>query len=296
MGYSQVSHSTSAFDISAFVHAGRNRLAVLVMKWCDGSYLEDQDKLRMSGIFRDVYLMHRPQHHIFDYTVRTPVSDDLREAAIELSVVWNGAPGQAMCTLYAPDGTQLAQQSTDASGNVHFALDHPVLWNAEHPALYELVICADGETIVQQVGVKHIAVRNAVLYVNGVNIKIKGVNRHDSDPFVGYAIGREHVLRDLRMMKQHNFNALRTSHYPNAPWLPELCARMGFYMIAEADLETHGAFSIYNSQPYAEGEFDYEREHPSFGLLCHDPRFADAMLDRVQRSVIRDKNCAAILM
>lgn len=135
-----------------------------------------------------------------------------------------------------------------------------------------------------------------MLYVNGVNIKIKGVNRHDSDPFVGYAIGREHVLCDLRMMKQHNFNALRTSHYPNAPWLPELCARMGFYMIAEADLETHGAFSIYNSQPYAEGEFDYEREHPSFGLLCHDPQFSDAMLDRVQRSVIRDKNCAAILM
>ena len=149
VGYSQVSHSTSAFDISAFVHAGRNRLAVLVMKWCDGSYLEDQDKLRMSGIFRDVYLMHRPQHHIFDYTVRTPVSDDLREAAIELSVVWNDAPGQAMCTLYAPDGTQLAQQPPDTSGNVHFALDHPVLWNAEHPALYELVICADGETIVQ---------------------------------------------------------------------------------------------------------------------------------------------------
>ena len=296
VGYSQVSHSTSAFDISAFVHTGRNRLAVLVMKWCDGSYLEDQDKLRMSGIFRDVYLLHRPQQHIFDYTVRTPVSDDLREAAIDLSVIWNGAPGQAMCTLYAPDGTLLAQQPTDASGNVHFALDHPVLWNAEHPALYELVICADGETIVQQVGIKHIAVRDAVLYVNGVNIKIKGVNRHDSDPFVGYAVGREHVLRDLRMMKQHNFNALRTSHYPNAPWLPELCARMGFYMIAEADLETHGAFSIYNSQPYAEGEFDYEREHPSFGLLCHDPRFADAMLDRVQRSVIRDKNCAAILM
>lgn len=295
VGYSQVSHSTSEFDISKFVVEGSNKLAVLVMKWCDGSYLEDQDKLRMSGIFRDVYLLHRPQNHIFDYTVTTPVADDFKTAAIELSVVWSQQQEEAECKLYAPDGTCL-QQLTTTKGKARFEIAQPVLWNAEQPALYELVITANGETILQEVGIKRIDVKDAVMYINGVNVKIKGVNRHDSDPVVGYAVTPEHIEADLLLMKQHNFNALRTSHYPNSPWLPEMCARLGFYMIAEADLEIHGTTSLYNNYKFNLGELDYEYLRDDFGTLCHDPRFEQAILDRTQRNVIRDKNCCAVVM
>ncbi len=295
VGYSQVSHSTSEFDISKFVVEGNNKLAVLVLKWCDGSYLEDQDKLRMSGIFRDVYLLHRPQNHIFDYTVTTPVSDDFRTAAIEVSVVWNQQPQEVECKLYAPDGTYVQELKTQ-QGKVRFEIAEPVLWNAEHPALYELILSANGETILQEVGIKRIDVKDAVMYVNGVNVKIKGVNRHDSDPIVGYAVDAEHVEADLLLMKQHNFNALRTSHYPNSPWLPEMCARLGFYMIAEADLEIHGTTSLYNNYKRNDTELDIEYVRDDFGALCHDPSFAQAILDRTQRNVIRDKNCCAIIM
>ena len=111
VGYSQVSHSTSEFDVSPFVQAGENLLAVLVMKWCDGSYLEDQDKLRMSGIFRDVYVLTRPESHVRDFTVRTPVEDDYRTARIDVSLEWEGKPGKAVCTLYSPDGEKLAVQA-----------------------------------------------------------------------------------------------------------------------------------------------------------------------------------------
>ncbi len=296
VGYSQVSHSTSEFDVSGVVRAGANRLAVLVLKWCDGSYLEDQDKFRMSGIFRDVYLLNRPESHIRDFAVRTPVEDGYTRARIEATLAWDGAPGEARCRLYDPEGELLAEQDA-REGTVAFSLENPVLWNAEQPRQYQLVLEAAGEVICQDVGVRRIETKDGVLYLNGVNIKLKGVNRHDSDPFVGYAVGWEKVQADLEEMKQYNFNAIRTSHYPNAPWAAQLFSRYGFYVIAEADLEIHGTVMTYSEEPATgRGYEKYTLEDRIYGLLCHDPRFEEAILDRMQRNVERDKNCAAVLI
>ena len=295
-GYSQVSHSTSEFEITSYVEAGRNQLAVLVMKWCDGSYLEDQDKLRMSGIFRDVYLLTRPQNHIRDFTVRTPVEDDYSTAKINLTFQWEGTEEKTVCTLYSPDGEKLADASSE-NGCVSFSVADAILWNAEAPNLYQVVIRAAGEVICQNVGIRRIDIRDAVLYFNGVAIKLRGTNRHDSDPFVGYAVDEEKMITDLVLMKQHNMNAIRTSHYPNAPWATQLYDRFGFYVIDESDIEMHGTTSVYSKfPPHGHSYADYLVNDRVYGSLCHDPRFEAAVLDRVQRNVERDKNCPSVLM
>lgn len=295
VGYSQVSHSTSEFDVTPFVKAGTNRLAVLVMKWCDGSYLEDQDKLRMSGIFRDVYLLFRPENHLRDYFVHTDVDDSYQNAVIHADLEWYGDPVPMICILADPDGNVL--ETKQAEGNrVSFDVPNAKLWNAENPALYTLTFQTEGEVIVQNVGVKRIEIKDAVMYFNGVKIKLKGVNRHDSDPFKGYAVEEEDLITDLTLMKQHNVNAIRTSHYPNAPWATQLYDRFGFYVIDESDIEMHGTETIYHNYNHIRDYTDYIVENPVFGLLAEDPRFEEAVLDRVQRNVQRDKNCASVLM
>ena len=275
---------------------GENLLSVLVMKWCDGSYLEDQDKLRMSGIFRDVYLLTRPQNHIRDFTVRTPVEDDFKTAKIQVSFDWEGSEEEIVCTLYSPDGEELAKTKAE-NREVSFPLTDAVLWNAEDPNLYQLVIRTPGEVICHNVGVRRIEIRNAVLYFNGVAIKLRGTNRHDSDPFVGYAVDEEKLTTDLVLMKQHNMNAIRTSHYPNAPWATQLYDRFGFYVIDESDIEMHGTTSVYaNQPPHGHSYDDYLVPDRVYGSLCHDKRFEAAVLDRVQRNVERDKNSPCVLM
>ena len=285
VGYSQVSHSSSEFDVTDFLRDGDNELLALVLKWCDGSYLEDQDKLRMSGIFRDVTLLSRPAAQVRDYFVAADLSEDNASAVIRVTLE-KTEPSLPVClTLYAPDGAPLAMQETTGD-RAAFPLESPVLWNAESPRLYTLLIETDGEAVAQRVGVRRVENRNGVLLVNGMPVKFRGVNRHDSDPVTGYVISREQALRDLRLMKEHNVNAIRTSHYPNAPWFAELCAEHGFYVIAEADLETHGTVELYGTDsPYDE----------KFSRLANDPLFREATLDRVRRCVIRDKNCAAVL-
>lgn len=289
VGYSQVSHSTSEFNITPYVKEGENLLAALVLKWCDGSYLEDQDKFRMSGIFRDVYLLHRPdgreQNFIMDYTVKTELAADFKQAAICAGLIWadSSRTAKGTASLYSPDNVLLEKQ--DFTGDtLRFDLADPVLWNAEAPRLYTLVLETPEETIKQQVGLREISIEHGVLKLNGVPIKFKGVNRHDSDPVTGFTISKEQAMIDLRLMKEHNINAIRTSHYPNAPWFVELCDQYGFYVIDEADLEIHGCTTIY-------GGSDAE----TFGLLADDPMFEAAVLDRVQRCVIRDKNHACVV-
>ena len=280
-GYSQVSHSTSEFDITDLLNEGENSVAVLVVKWCDGSYLEDQDKLRMSGIFRDVYLIRRPLAHIRDYFVKTTVSDDLSHADIRVEMDFIGLP-DVTAELYDAEGALL--EST-AGAEPNFALENPHLWNAEDPYQYTIVFRTADEVIEQKVGISKIEIRDSVLYFNNVKIKLRGVNRHDSDPVTGYTISREQAKRDLFLMKQHNINAVRTSHYPNAPWFLQLCSEYGFYVIAEADIEGHGAAvqtGGYGMDEYADNALN--------------PIFDKAIMDRIQRSVIRDKNNACVLM
>jgi len=287
VGYHQVSHCTGEYDITDYAVPGRNRLAVLVVKWCDGSYFEDQDKFRMSGIFRDVYLIYRPENFIRDYFVLTKAEDfsengSTARASVEVSVQFRKTTEPVVYCLFAPDG-MLAAQGESANGNFSVQLETPQCWNAEQPLLYTLLLTACGETIQEKVGIRAIRVENGVLQVNGRPIKIKGVNRHDSSPFHGCAVTEEDIRTDLALMKRHNINAIRTSHYPNSPILPRLCDEYGFYLIAEADLEAHGQEMIY---------------HPTEEDLCffaNDPAYRESILDRVKKLVQRDKNRPCIL-
>lgn len=285
-GYSQVSHATSEFDITELITEGENTVTVLVLKWCDGTYLEDQDKLRMSGIFRDVYLLVRPQAHIRDYFVHTTIEENT--AVLEAELQTENTPS-VTASLFAPDGTLLGETAAE-NHKVTFRVENPQLWNAEHPVQYTLLLKTDEECIPQKVGFCRREIRDGVIYINGQKVKFFGVNRHDSDPITGATISREQAVRDLKLMKQHNINAIRTSHYPNSPWFLQLCSEFGFYVIAEADIESHGCVTCY-PYPHQEGEFE-----KAFSLLACEPSYKEAILDRVQRSVIRDKNNACVVM
>ncbi len=286
IGYSQVSHSSIEFDITANTADGVNTLVVLVLKWCDGSYLEDQDKLRMSGIFRDVLLLSRPKARIQDFTVTAEPDEALETALIRVRLEKTHPDLAVRCTLYAPDGGKDAVCLAQGP-ELLITLRHPVLWNAEQPLQYRLLLETETEAILQPVGIRKIEIRDGVLLFNGAAIKFRGVNRHDSDPVTGCAVSREQAIIDLRLMKQHNINAIRTSHYPNAPWFPQLCAEYGFYLIAEADVECHGADSVVDSRK------TYQQR---FCQLAADPAFREAFADRIRRCVVRDKNCAAVVI
>ena len=282
VGYSQVSHSSSEFEISSFVNEGTNTLAVLVLKWCDGTYLEDQDKLRMSGIFRDVLLLTRPKSFVRDYTVRTFLKDG-GAGVVRVSVEADGEVSPVL-TLCDADKNPVGE-AVLTDGVYEFTVSNAKLWTAETPYLYTLTISTADEVITQAVGIREVYIKDGVVYVNGQNLKFRGTNRHDSDPVTGYTISKEQAIRDLTLMKQFNFNAIRTSHYPNAPWFTELCDRYGFYVIAESDIEMHGYLSTYHS----------DREN-TLGLLDEGGVFTEAVLDRVQRNVIRDKNHPCVLI
>lgn len=296
-GYSQVSHSPSEIDISSYVKEGQNKISILVLKWCDGTYLEDQDKFRMTGIFRDVLLLTRPLNHLFDYRIFTKIQEkdlkklaysnyEIADATITFQALgFIGDPKDVALTLKDASGNMVEMGISDGDGSYTFEVKNARLWNAEHPYSYELSIEVCGERIEEKVSICQVEVVNGMILFNKQKIKLKGTNRHDSDPYTGYTISKSQAMKDLLLMKEHNINAIRTSHYPNAPWFPLLCEEYGFYMIAESDVETHGAASVYGGS-----------QEKTFGLLAQDERFHDAILDRVQRNVIRDKNRGCIIM
>ena len=276
-GYSQVSHSTSEFDVTDMLRQGENRIDVLVLKWCDGTYFEDQDKLRMSGIFRDVYILRRSEEHLRDYFVRTALKEGYTaaEVSVELDRAGN-APVRYW--LLDADGKELLQG--EAADSISLSLENPILWNAENPYLYTLLMQCGEEWIAEKVGLREICIDQGVVRINGQAIKFRGVNRHDSDPFVGYAVGMKEMLKDLEVMRLHNVNAIRTSHYPNAPEFLRLCDRFGFYIIDEADIETHGVGPATQNND----------------TLADDPVYAPVFLDRIQRCVQRDKNRPCVVI
>ncbi len=279
VGYDTVSHSTSEFDVTDFVHEGENVLAAVVLKWCAGSYLEDQDKLRMTGIFRNVYLLFRPQEHIRDYFVHTRLVPE--GAVLSVHFEYRGASLPVHVRLSDADGNSL--EEADSGKDVQFLIKNPILWNAENPYLYHLTFETADESISERVGIREIAIRDAVLYLNGAPVKFKGVNRHDTDPVTGYAVTKEQITKDLSLMKRANINAIRTSHYPNAPIFPRLCDEYGFYLIAESDVESHGCSAQYHG------------DSSGINALADDRRFFAPILDRVQRNVIRDKNRPSVI-
>ena len=232
VGYSQVAHSTSEFDVTKFLQDGTNHLAVLVLKWCDGSYMEDQDMFRMNGIFRDVYLLHRPEQCIEDYFITTDIHGSTAGVAVRLR--YYDSAVATRITLYDAAGTIVGsvtpvEAPDDAAFPYHAEITvvDPTLWNAEQPYLYTLVLDTPNETITDRVGIREVHVANNQIYVNGQSIKFHGVNRHESDPVTGYAVGFEQTKKDLLMIKKHNFNAIRTSHYPDVPYFYQLCDQYG---------------------------------------------------------------------
>jgi len=286
VGYSQVSHSTSEFDITDFVHVGANTVAVLVLKWCDGSYFEDQDKFRMSGIFRDVYILYRPQNHIRDFFVKTTLKNGYKQAEISVELAFLGDQLSVGYALIDINLQKVIQKGQAVGSNINITLENPQLWTAETPMLYTLMLSTGDEAIATKLGIREIKIIDKVVYLNGTKIKFRGVNRHDSNPVTGPSVTAEDMLLDLMLMKQHNINAIRTSHYPNCPIFLEFCDKYGFYVIAEADIEAHGTTAIYGGA----------QDGKAFPLLAHDPTYEESILDRVQRSVIRDKNHPSVVI
>ena len=288
IGYSQVSHMTSEFDVTDVLQDGTNTVVVLVMKWCDGSYLEDQDKFRMSGIFRDVYILKRPKQAISDYHIKTRIEDMLAKVEIEMKFYF---PLNVKISIEDRNGAVVALGSIAEEGTAVLEIASPELWNTENPYLYKLILETENEVIVDHIALRKIEIKDQIIYLNGQKIKFRGVNRHDSDPVTGFTISLEQLTTDLTLMKQHNFNAIRSSHYPNAPFFYEMCDKYGFMVIDEADIEAHGPFMIYRKE-----DTDYNRFKRWNEKIADDPVWEEAIVDRVKLMVERDKNRFCIVM
>lgn len=281
VGYSKGSHLPHEFDITPYLTKGKNRLTAMVAKWCDGSYLEDQDFYRFNGIFRDVYLTAREKERVQDFFIHTDLDKDYNNATVTVDIDKTGN-GEALTTLITPDGTVI-----DSAKTV-FEVKNAEKWTSETPSLYTLIIEYSGEVIAEQFGIRTIETgKQGELLINGTSVKLKGVNRHDSDPEVAYCTPMDLMIRDLNVMKQLNINTIRTSHYPNTPEFYKLCDRYGFYVVDETDVEAHG-FSCMN---HDQGYKPYSPVWP-----CENPLWLDSHIDRMERMVERDKNRPCVIM
>lgn len=268
VGFSQISHRVSEFDVTDYLHEGENKLDVLVLKWCAGTYFEDQDKWRFTGIFRDVYLLSRPQKHVTDYKIET-----FANGKVTFTLLCGCDAEVALCGV---------RKKVCEGETAVFNVVNPQLWSAETPYLYDMDIYTDGEFIREKVGIREIVIENGVFLLNGKPIKLRGVNRHDFHPEKGAAVSINDMLTDLALMKRLNVNAIRTSHYPSAPELYRLCDKYGFYVLDEADHESHGCSP----------SFPGRRE----GYLSDLPEFEKAMVERQVMLVTRDKNRPCVIM
>ncbi|GGG61197.1 glycoside hydrolase family 2 TIM barrel-domain containing protein [Paenibacillus radicis (ex Gao et al. 2016)] len=287
VGYSQGSRVPAEFDLTDYLRPGSNRLAMMVLKWCDGTYLEDQDAWRYSGIFRDVYLLAREQSHVSDVFARQQLAEDYRSAQLVVELETKGSgPVGTKAELLDAGGKVVASAlgAVDGQGSLVLSLDQPTLWNAERPYLYQLLVYGGGEVIRFPVGFRRIAIEGGVFRINGQAVKLKGVNRHDSHPELGQTIPVAHMRQDLELMKQHNVNTIRASHYPNDPRFLDLCNEYGFYVIDEADLECHG---MGIAESWADG---------AVHKLSANPDWRPAFIDRARRMVERDKNQPCVII
>lgn len=297
VGYSQVSHATSEFDVTDYLRDGENKIAVLVLKWCDGSYLEDQDKFRMSGIFRDVYLLKRAEQGIFDFFAVAEIKKESAEVAIRFRYLDEQIPihvciYDAENHLTAEGDAKLWDKENDGyQAGVRLSIREPKLWNAEVPYLYTITYNTGDEVITDRIGIREICITDRAVFVNGSPVKFRGVNRHEADPVSGFTVSMEQMKKDLFLMKQHNVNAIRTSHYPVIPQFYQLCDEYGFFVIDEADNESHGTADIYQR------DTSWENRSQCWNrLIADNPEFIDATLDRIQSCVHRDKNRPCVVI
>lgn len=288
VGASQGSRIPAEFKVTKYLKQGENTITVVVSKWSWGTYLEDQDCYRMSGIFRDVYLLSRDKFHIRDIFIKEKITDDYSKAKVTAEVDFEGkskidAP-KIQAKLYDTFNRELGEKKVEiknGKAKIDFTVNDPMLWTAETPVLYSVVLVCGSEYIAVKFGIRKFEIaKNGALLVNGVAVKLKGVNRHDTNPDIGYVATMKDMINELCLMKQHNVNTIRTSHYPNRPEFLDLCDELGFYVIDEADLETHGV----------------ALEGPEFNLMFSgNPDYEEAYVDRAKRMVERDKNHACII-
>lgn len=269
VGYSEASKVSAEFDLTKYLTPGKeNLIAMQVMRWCDGSYLEDQDFWRFTGIAREVYLYARPQAHIADLFITPDLVNNYQDGTLEVKLNAVGAKGETvMFSLKDKEGKEVAAQTAKVGGNgevkVNFDIKNPLKWTAETPNLYTLyTTLMDGkqvaEVVPQRVGFRKVEIKNAQVLVNGQPVLFKGANRHELDPVTGYVVSMDRMLEDIRVMKELNINAVRTCHYPNDPRWYELCDIYGIYMVAEANIESHGMG--YGDKTLAK-EPTYEKAH-----------------------------------
>ncbi len=282
VGYTQVSHRMTEFDVTEQLHERSNEIVCAVLKWCDGTYLEDQDKFRLSGIFRDVYMLSRPEKRLTDYRVTADMNGRFtftpKGAAAEISLF---------------DGDSLILSGSADNGKCFTAeVDFPKLWSAEQPYLYTLIIRAEGETFYERTGFRTSEIADGVYRLNGKKVKLLGVNRHDSYADTGDYADEQKMRRDLVMMKAHNINSIRTSHYPNAPRFYQLCDEYGFYVIDEADVESHGCINVWQSLQWNRDNGSYN----GIALLASDPMFREPIMLRHELLVRRDVNRPCVVI
>jgi len=280
VGYSQGSRTPAEFNITPYLKSGKNVLAVEVYRWSDGSYLEDQDFWRLSGIYREVYLWSTSKSHIRDFTVVTELDDQYKDAVLKVDVdILNPVASVELELFDADDKSLFVKQAKDGFAVL---VSNPRKWSAEDPYLYTVLLTlkdASGKTIEaipQRIGFRAVGIKNGRFCVNGVPVLIKGVNRHEHHADTGHTIDRASMIRDIQLLKENNFNAVRTCHYPNMPMWYDLCDEYGIMLWDEANIESHG--------------MGYKAES-----LAKQPEWKAAHLDRIQRMVERDKNHASII-
>ena len=291
IGYSEDSFTPSEFELTEYVKEGENKLAAQVFKWTASSWCEDQDFYRFSGIYRDVYLYTVPEVHVYDLQIRAIPDETLSAAALEIRTnTWG--KGSVKITLSKNGETVIKdEKALDGEEIYSWKVEDPVLWSAEDPQLYDLVLEVYNEAgelqevVPQKVGFRRFEMKDGIMTLNGKRIVFKGVNRHEFSSVSGRHVSEEELRKDLKTMKQNNINAIRTCHYPDASMIYELCDEYGIYMIDETNLESHGSWDV------AEFTKDYTYVVP------HDkPEWLDMMLDRANSMYQRDKNHAAILI
>lgn len=295
VGYSEDSFTPSHFDVTSFVVAGPNKLAVQVFRFSSGSWLEDQDFWRFSGIFRDVTLYALPEIHVEDLDIVSDLYDHYTKAHISMNLKFlEASKGSALAMIYDPEGEVVAHKSVDFDEkllNINIDLEDIYTWSAEKPNLYQVVVeiaNKEGEIVeivAQPIGLRDFQIIDGVMCINGKRIVFYGVNRHEFSMTTGRCVEPELIYHDLLIMKQNNINAVRTSHYPNQSWLYRFCDELGLYVIDETNLETHGSWT------YDLNTIDWQRVLPN-----DNPKFRNAVLDRARSMYERDKNHASILI
>lgn len=279
-GYSEGSHNTAEFDLTGYVQPGENELVAVVRRWSTGSYLECQDMFRNNGIFRDVLLYEMEPSDLWDFTVHQQKSGEHYSLETEIAL-WTDST--VTITLQG-HGIHETRTAPTTNGRVKITMAGLQVreWNAEEPVLYDLYIELPGTCVKHRIGFREVKIQGDVFMLNGRKLKLRGVNHHDTSCTAGYYLTPQEIFRDVRLCKEYNIDTIRTSHYPPDPLLPELCDELGIYLVDEADLETHGTFTM---------QFP-----PSYNSISHDSKWQPRYLDRVQRLYGRDKNHSCVLM